>query len=92
MFIRGTKYVVQDQVAANFQQARKRIEQLKNYGLIANAISLTCTESTTKGYCVYYELMFNDQKSANGKAIDIKKDLDDLQLSHNNIQIRILKF
>jgi hypothetical protein len=90
--VRGTKYVVQDHVATNFEQARKRIEQLKGYGLIANAISLTCTESTTKGYCVYFELMFNDQKSANNKAIEIKKNLTDLQLPSDNIQLRILKF
>ena len=90
--VRGTKYVVQDQVTANFELARKRIDQLKSFGLIANAISLSCTESAAKGYCVYYELMFNDQKSANSKAILIKKDLEDLHLPNANIQLRVLKF
>jgi hypothetical protein len=90
--VRGTKYVVQDQVTTVFEQARKRIEQLKSYGLIANAISLSCTESSTKGYCVYYELMFTDQKSANRKALEIKQNLTDLRLPNDNIQLRILKF
>jgi hypothetical protein len=90
--VRGTKYVVQDQVTTVFEQARKRIEQLKTYGLIANAISLSCTESSTKGYCIYYELMFTDEKSANRKALEIKQNLTDLNLPNNNIQLRILKF
>jgi hypothetical protein len=90
--VRGTKYVVQDQVTTVFEQARKRIEQLKSYGLIANAISLSCTESSTKGYCIYYELMFTDQKSANRKALEIKQNLTDLRLPNDNIQLRILKF
>jgi hypothetical protein len=90
--VRGTKYVVQDQVTTVFEQARKRIEQLKSYGLIANAISLSCTESSTKGYCIYYELMFTDQKSANRKALEIKQNLSDLRLPNDNIQLRILTF
>ncbi len=90
--VRGTKYVVQDILYNTFEEARKRIDQLKTYGLIANCISLTCTGSETKGYCVYYDLMYGNEQSANSKAIQIKKELEDLHLPHSFIKIRVLKF
>ena len=90
--MRGTKYVVQDILYPTFEEARKRIEQLKTYGLIANCISLTCTESTTSGYCVYYDLMYNAEETANSKAIQIKKELTQLHLPNDFIKIRMLKF
>jgi hypothetical protein len=91
--MRGTKYVVQDIVFKTFDEARKRIDQLKTYGLIANCISLTCTDNAaSQGYCVYYELMYNDENAANTKANQIKMELETLHLPHNFIKIRILKF
>jgi hypothetical protein len=90
--MRGTKYVVQDILYKNFDEARKRIDQLKTYGLIANCISLSCTESNSQGYCVYYELMYNNEANAQSKANQIKKELDDLHLPHEFIKIRVLKF
>ncbi len=90
--VRGTKYVVQDILYDTFEESRKRIDQLKTYGLIANCISLTCTGSATKGYCVYYDLMYSTEQSANSKAIQIKKELEDLHLPHSFIKIRVLKF
>lgn len=90
--MRGTKYVVQDILYKNFEEARKRIDQLKTYGLIANCISLGCTESASQGYCVYYELMYSNEPNAQSKANQIKKELDDLHLPHEFIKIRVLKF
>ena len=90
--MRGTKYVVQDILYNNFDEARKRIDQLKTYGLIANCISLSCTESATSGYCVYYDLLFNNEQAANSKAIQIKKELQELHLPQEFIKIRVLKF
>jgi hypothetical protein len=91
--VRGTKYVVQDIVFRTFEEARKRIDQLKTYGLIANCISLACTENaTSQGYCVYYELMYSEENAANTKANQIKMELETLHLPHNFIKIRILKF
>jgi hypothetical protein len=90
--MRGVKYVVQDILCKNFEEARNRIDILKTYGLIANCISLSCTETTSSGYCVYYELMYNDEVSANAKAIQVKKELAELRLSHDFIKIRTLKF
>lgn len=90
--VRGTKYVVQDILYNTFDEARKRIDQLKTYGLIANCISLNCTESSTSGYCVYYDLLFNTEQAANDKAVQIKKELGQLHLPHEFIKIRVLKF
>lgn len=90
--MRGTKYVVQDILYTNFEEARKRIDQLKTYGLIANCISLHCTQSTSSGYCVYYDLMYGSEESANNKANQIKKELMDLHLPHAFIKIRVLQF
>ena len=90
--MRGTKYVVQDILCKNFEEARKRIDQLKIYGLIANCISLSCTESTSTGYCVYYDLMYSDENAAQAIAKEIKKELDELHLPHEFIKIRVLKF
>lgn len=90
--MRGTKYVVQDILYTTFDEARKRIDQLKTYGLIANCISLSCTESNTSGFCVYYDLLFNSEQAANSKANQIKKELADLHLPHEFIKIRVLKF
>ncbi len=90
--MRGTKYVVQDLLCKNFDDARKRIEQLKTYGLIANGISLSCTEATDKGYCVYYELMYSEERAANSKALQIKKELTELHLPNDFIKLRVLKF
>jgi uncharacterized membrane protein len=90
--MRGTKYVVQDILYKSFDEARKRIDQLKTYGLIANCISLSCTESASQGYCVYYELMYNNEANAQSKANQIKKELDDLHLPNDFIKIRVLKF
>ena len=90
--MRGTKYVVQDILCRNFEEARKRIDQLKIYGLIANCISLSCTESASSGYCVYYDMMYNDENAAQNIAKQIKKELDDLRLPHDFIKIRVLKF
>ena len=90
--MRGTKYVVQDILYKNFEEARKRIDQLKTYGLIANCISLSCTESESQGYCVYYELMYNNEINAQSKANQIKKELNDLHLPNDFIKIRVLKF
>lgn len=90
----GTRYVVQDLTFNNFNDAKRRIEHLKTYGLIANAISLDCTVSATSkhDYCVYYEVIFNDEKSANSKAIEIKGELERMHLKHDFIKIRVLNF
>ena len=90
----GTRYVVQDLTFNNFNDAKRRIEHLKTFGLIANAISLDCTTSATSkhDYCVYYEVIFNDEKSANSKAVEIKGEFERLQLKHNFIKIRVLNF
>jgi hypothetical protein len=90
--MRGTKYVVQDILYKNFEEARKRIDQLKTYGLIANCISLSCTESSSQGFCVYYELMYNNEANAQTKANQMKKELNDLHLPNDFIKIRVLKF
>ncbi|NJN35241.1 MAG: hypothetical protein HC817_14325, partial [Saprospiraceae bacterium] len=90
--VRGVKFVVQDQLYRTFAEAQKRIEQLKTHGLIANAISLTCTESNINGYCVYFELMYNDERAANAKALQVQKDLSELRLPFDYIKIRTLKF
>jgi hypothetical protein len=90
----GTKYVVQDLTFNNFNDAKRRIEHLKTYGLIANAISLDCTVNAASkhDYCVYYEVIFNDEKSANSKALEIKRELEHLSLKHEFIKIRVLNF
>lgn len=90
--VRGTKYVVQDILYDTFDEARKRIDQLKTYGLIANCISLACIGGNNKGYCVYYDLLYSTEEAANAKAVQIKKELEELHLSHNFIKIRVLKF
>jgi hypothetical protein len=91
--MRGTKYVVQDHVYNTFDDARRRIEQLKTQDLIGNAIFLTCTSNaTTRGYCVYYGDFFNDVNAANQKANDIKKELTSMSLANDFIQIRVLQF
>jgi hypothetical protein len=90
----GTKYVVQDLTFTNFNDAKHRIENLKTYGMIANAISLDCTLNAAPkhGYCVYYEVIFNEEKVANSKAIEVKKQLEKLNLNHDFIKIRVLNF
>ena len=91
--VRGRKYVVQDQICETFDEARNRIIKLKAFGLIANCISLKCTENaTSRGYCVYYELIFNDQSSANKKAMAIKQALISLNLPSDFVKIRVLDF
>ena len=84
--------MVQDILYTNFEEARKRIDQLKTYGLIANCISLNCTQSATAGFCVYYDLMYGTESAANSKANQIKKELMDLHLPHAFIKIRVLQF
>jgi hypothetical protein len=90
----GTKFVVQDLTFNNFADAKRRIENLKTYGMIANAISLDCTLNGTPkhGYCVYYEVIFNEEKVANTKALEVKKQLEKLNLNHDFIKLRILNF
>jgi hypothetical protein len=91
--MRGTKFVVQDHVYLTFEDARRRIDQLKTQDLIGNAILLTCTtNATTRGYCVYYGDFFNDVNAANQKANDIKKELAGMSLASDFIQIRVLQF
>jgi hypothetical protein len=91
--VRGTMYVVQDVLFKTFDEARERIEELKRYGLIANCISLSCTESAaSSGYCVYYELMYDNEGLANTKANQIKTELETLHLPHDFIKIRTLRF
>lgn len=90
----GTKYVVQDLTFNNFNDAKRRIEHLKTYGLIANAVSLDCTANATSkhDYCVYYEVIFNDEKAANSKGLEIKNELQKLNLKNDFIKIRVLNF
>jgi hypothetical protein len=91
--MRGTKYVVQDHVYHSFDEARRRIDQLKTQDLTGNAICLTCTSNaTTRGYCVYYGDFFNDVNAANQKGNDIKKELAAMGLANDFIQIRVLQF
>ncbi len=92
--MQGTKYVVQDLTFKNFDDAKRRIEHLKTFGLIANAISLDCTTNGTPkhDYCVYYEVIFNEEKTANSKAIEVKRQLEKLNLNHEFIKIRVLNF
>jgi hypothetical protein len=91
--MRGTKYIVQDHVYVSFDEARRRIDQLKTQDLTGNAICLTCTtNATTRGYCVYYGDFFNDVNAANQKANDIKKELAAMGLANEFIQIRVLQF
>ena len=92
--MQGTKYVVQDLTFNNFADAKRHIEHLKTYVLITNAISLDCTINGTPkhGYCVYYEVIFNEEKVANSKAIEVKKSLEKLNLNHDFIKIRVLNF
>ncbi len=90
----GTKYVVQDLTFNNFNDAKRRIEHLKTFGLIANAISLDCTvnASSKRDYCVYYEVIYNEEKIANTKAIDVIRQLEKLGLNYDFIKIRTLNF
>jgi hypothetical protein len=89
----GQRYVVQDLLFADFDMAQQRIEKLKTYGLIANAVSLACTKNAkSTGYCVYYEAIFSDVKVANAKAVKIKNELTNLGLTNDFIQLRILDF
>ncbi len=92
--MQGTKYVVQDLTFNNFNDAKRRIEHLKTFGLIANAISLDCTMNATPkhDYCVYYEVIYNEEKAANSKANDVKRQLQKLKLDHEFIKIRVLNF
>ena len=92
--MQGTKYVVQDLTFGNFNDAKRRIEHLKTFGLIANAISLDCTLSATSkhDYCVYYEVIFNDEKAANNKGLEIKNEFARLHLKSDFIKIRVLNF
>jgi hypothetical protein len=88
----GTKYVIQDMVCRNFAEAKKRIEALKIQGIITNCISLDCTtNANAKGYSVFYEFMYNDEKTALKKAIEIKQNLKNLSLPDNLI-LRVLQF
>ena len=92
--MQGTKYIVQDLTFKNFNDAKRRIEHLKTFGLITNAISLDCTLNGTPkhDYCVYYEVIFNEEKVANSKAIEVKRQLQKLNLNHEFIKIRVLNF
>lgn len=91
--MRGTKYIVQDHVFPNFEDARRRIDELKSSDLIGNAILLNCTSNaTTRGYCVYYGDFFSDVNAANSKALDIKKELTAIGVPNEYIQIRVLQF
>lgn len=92
--MQGTKYVVQDLTFNNFNDAKRRIEHLKTFGLIANAISLDCTLNATPkhDYCVYYEVIYNEEKVANSKAIEVMRQLDKLNLKYDFIKIRTLNF
>jgi hypothetical protein len=89
----GQRYVVQDLLFDNFESARQRIEKLRTVGLIANAVSLSCTKNTkSSGYCVYYEAIFSSAKSAEGKRDKIKFDFQKLGLRNDFIQVRVLDF
>jgi hypothetical protein len=92
--MQGTKYVVQDLTFSNFSDAKRRIEHLKTFGLIANAISLDCTAmpNSKHDYCVYYEVIFNEEKAANSKGLEIKSELDRLHLKNDFVKIRVLNF
>ena len=92
--MQGTKYVVQDLTFNNFNDAKRRIEHLKTFGLIANAISLDCTMNgmPKHDYCVYYEVIYNEEKAANSKANEVKRQLQKLNLNHEFIKIRVLNF
>ncbi len=92
--MQGTKYVVQDLTFHSFEDAKRRIEHLKTFGLIANAISLDCTVNGTPkhDYCVYYEVIFNEEKAANSKGLEVKRQLEKLNLNHEFIKIRVLNF
>jgi hypothetical protein len=89
----GQRYVVQDLYFDNFDLARQRIEKLKTYGMIANAVSLACTKnSKPSGYCVYYDAIFSNAKIAENKRDKIKAELKGLGLNNDFIQVRVLDF
>lgn len=88
----GTKYVVQDHIYPTFDEAYRRIEQLKKYSFICNAISLSCIEPKNKGYCVYYEALYGDMSAAKKKMIMVKTALDEINLPHDNVKLYEIKF
>ena len=88
--IRGVKYIVQDWECNTFDQAKARILKLKQYGLIANCISLKCSANGERGYAVYYEFMYTDFNAANMKGQKIIKELQSLDLPADFIKIRKL--
>ena len=90
--IKGNKFIVQDGEYPTFQAAKKRIQDLAQFELIANCISLKCLKKATVGYAVYFEFIYKSEEDATARYNQIKTQFQQYKLSTDGLKTRMLIF
>jgi hypothetical protein len=90
--IKGNKFIVQDGEYPTFQAAKKRIQDLAQFELIANCISLKCLKKAAVGYAVYFEFIYKSEEDATARYNQIKTQFQQYKLSTDGLKTRMLIF
>ena len=90
--IKGNKFIVQDGEFPTFAAAKKRIQDLAQFELIANCISLKCLKKATVGYAVYFEFIYKSEEDATARYNQIKTQFQQYKLSTTGLKTRMLIF
>lgn len=90
--IKGNKFIVQDSEFSTFEAAKKRIQDLAQFELIANCISLKCLKKATPGYTVYFEFIYKSEEDATARYTQIKTQFQQYKLSTAGLKTRMLIF
>ena len=60
----GTKYLIEEGLYSSIEIARKKIEELNNKGVNANALSTRCFSKGKVAYVVFVDLLFDKREEA----------------------------
>lgn len=80
---RSRKFIIQESVYPDFEQASRRVYFLSAMGFSANSLWMGCFSPRNKQYIVFFDTWYDSEKEAKEKAIFFDKLLKEKNLSSN---------
>ena len=84
------KYIIEDGVYTNIEEAIARMEFLNSKGITTTALWLGCFANQPLGYTVYYDDILNDEEEASLLYYEYSNKLREVEKLERKLKMRIL--
>ena len=88
--IESPKYIIEDGVYSNIEDAIARMEFLKTKGITTTALWLGCFANQPLGYTVYFDEIQNNEEEASLLYYEYNNKIKEIESVEHNLKTRIL--